>query len=410
MRQSILLLCTAPAPQTARTMPSPRRVAILGSTGSVGLNALRLIEDRRDRFDVATLSARRSATALAEQVRQFEPAAVALSDADGDPEGTLKSACDSVGASLHLGEGSVVDALDESSPALTLNAITGAAGLPASEWTLRNGRDLALANKESLVVAGPYLMELAQRSGSRILPVDSEHCAIFQCLNGEKRDQVRRIWLTASGGPFRTRPKDSFASITREEALNHPTWDMGPRITIGSATMTNKAFEILEAHWLFGMEPDRINVLVHPQSIVHSMVEYVDGSIIAQLGVPDMRVPILYCLGWPDRLPFDGFEPFDPGRFAQLTFEQVDEERFPSVPLAFEVLRRGGDSGAVFNAADEVMTERFLDGDAQFLDIVSTVSSIVRDRPTRQIRSLDDVYAADREARTAARAATTDPV
>jgi 1-deoxy-D-xylulose-5-phosphate reductoisomerase len=388
----------------------PRRTAILGSSGSVGTNALRLIEDRRDRFDVAVLSANRSARLLAEQTRAFRPAAVALVDGDADEDGAVKAACDAVGAALHTGARAVVEALDDAAPDLVLNAITGAAGLPASEWTLRKGRDLALANKESLVVAGPYLNELAARSGSRILPVDSEHCAIFQCLSGKHPDdasrrEIKRIWLTASGGPFRTRPKETFDSITREEALKHPTWDMGPRITIGSATMTNKAFEILEAHWLFGVAPEQIEVLVHPQSIVHSMVEFVDGSIIAQLGVPDMRVPILYCLGWPERLPFGGFEPFDPKRFAQLTFEPVDADRFPVVPLAYEVLRRGGDSGAVFNAADEVMTGRFLDGDVRFLDIVETVSAIVRQHETRPIHGLEDVEAADRAGREAARAA-----
>ena len=212
------------------------------------------------------------------------------------------------------------------------------------------------------------------------------------------RSKVRRIYLTASGGPCRTRPLAEFESITPEEALRHPTWDMGPRITIGSATLMNKAFEVLEARWLFGLAEEQIQVLIHPQSIVHSMVEFVDGSMLAQLGLPDMRVPILYCLAYPHRTPFD-FEPFDPKRFASLTFEEVDASRFPSIPLAYETLRSGGDSGAVLNAADEVMTGLFLAGKTSFPSITHNVAAIVRNHQTRKITSLDDVHAADRRAR-----------
>ena len=279
-----------------------------------------------------------------------------------------------------------------------LNAITGAAGLRASEWTLRTGRTLALANKESLVVAGDYLMRLANDSGARILPVDSEHCAIFQCLDGERRDAVRRIWLTGSGGPFRRRDLDTFAAITREEALKHPTWQMGPRITIGSATMMNKAFEVLEAHWLFGFDAERIEVVIHPQSIVHSMVEFVDGSMLAQCGVPDMRVPILFCLGYPDRLPF-GFEPFDPLKWRSLEFEPFDERRFPAVRLAYDALAAGGDAGAVLNAADEIATAAFLDGRISFPEITATSARVLQQRPARPIASIADALAADREGR-----------
>jgi 1-deoxy-D-xylulose-5-phosphate reductoisomerase len=263
------------------------------------------------------------------------------------------------------------------------------------------GIPLALANKESLVMAGSYLTDLARESGGSILPVDSEHCAIFQCLHGEDRGKVRRIYLTASGGPFRTRPVESFASISPEEALRHPTWDMGPRITIGSATMMNKAFEVLEAHWLFGLEPEQIKVLVHPQSIIHSMVEFVDGSMLAQMGKPDMRVPILYCLAYPERMPLD-FEPFDPLAFRELTMEAVDPERFPAVPLAYETLRRGGDSGAVLNAADEVMTELFLSGKVSFPAVTGTVARVVQSHRSSEIRSLEHVLAADQKGRSEA--------
>jgi 1-deoxy-D-xylulose-5-phosphate reductoisomerase len=369
-----------------------KRVAILGSTGSVGVNALRLIAEREDRFDVVALSAAGSQAALVEQARRFAPSAVCV------VRGTSRPADLPAATAWHVGAEGILDALDAAEPDLVLNAITGAAGLPASEWTLRRGRTLALANKESLVMAGPYLMALARTTGATILPVDSEHCAIFQCLNGEDPRHVRKLWLTASGGPFRTRALDTFGSITRAEALRHPTWDMGPRITVGSATMMNKAFEVLEARWLFGFGPAQVDVLIHPQSIVHSMVEFVDGSMLAQLGVPDMRVPILYCLGWPERLPFD-FQPFDPMRFRNLEFLPVDPQRYPAVPLAYEVLERGGDSGAALNAADEVLTQAFLDGRVPFPQITRCVAEVVRARPSAPIESLDDVLAADAAAR-----------
>ncbi len=379
-----------------------KRVAILGCTGSVGANALKLLSDRREAFEVVALVARRRAAELLEHTEKHCPRAVCLVDG-GEREERLPDR-----SAWFTGADGVIEALEASRPDLVLNAITGAAGLPASEWTLAQGIPLALANKESLVVAGGYLMGLASQSGATILPVDSEHCAIFQCLAGEDRGKVRRIFLTASGGPFRTRSVESFASITPEEALRHPTWDMGPRITVGSATMMNKAFEVLEAHWLFGLEPEQIQVLVHPQSIIHSMVEFVDGSMLAQLGKPDMRVPILYCLGYPDRLSFD-FEPFDPTAFANLTFEPVDSNRFPAVPLAYETLRRGGSSGAVLNAADEVMTELFLSGKVPFPAVTGTVARVVRAHRTGEIHSLEDVQAADKKGRLEALALAEQP-
>lgn len=372
-----------------------RRIAVLGSTGSIGVQALQILADHEDRFEVVALTANRSEAALVEQVERWQPTAACL--VQGAPTGRSGS------TAWFEGPEGVLAALDASRPDVVLNGITGAAGLAASEWTLRHGTTLALANKESLVIAGEHLMGLAAESGARILPVDSEHCAVFQCLNGEKLREVRRIWLTGSGGPFRTRDLDTFGSITPAEALRHPTWDMGPRITVGSATMMNKAFEILEAHWLFGLEPERIQVVIHPQSIVHSMVEFVDGSILAQLGVPDMRVPILYCLGWPDRLPFPAFEPFDPLRFANLNFEPVDLARYPAIGLAYDVLARGGDSGAVLNAADEVATEEFLAGSIGFTDIVACARQTLEAAPPGTIRDLQSAVRADRAARDRAR-------
>lgn len=377
----------------------PKRIAVLGSTGSVGTNALRLIADRSDSMTAVLLTAHRSAEDLEQQIRQFEPAAACLAAEDADPP----RADDSCAA--FTGADGVIEALEAARPDLVLNAITGAAGLRASEWTIRNGLPLALANKESLVMAGSYLMPLAAETGATILPVDSEHCAIHQCLRGERRDRVRRILLTGSGGPFRERPLETFESITPEEALRHPTWDMGPRITIGSATMMNKAFEVVEAHWLFGLEPDQIDVLIHPQSIVHSIVEFIDGSMMAQLGLPDMRVPILYCLEHPDRGAFN-FNPFDAARFATLNFSPVDAERFPAVPLAYRTIELGGNSGAVLNAADETMTELFLAGKTGFPSITRVVSEVVNTHPPTEIRDLGDVFHADRCAREAARTAS----
>lgn len=375
---------------------SRRRVAILGCTGSVGSQAQSLLREHRDRFEVVLLAAHSRADALARDVAELRPVAACLTGATTCPP--LPA-----GTRAFHGHDGLLDALDHCAPDIVLNAITGAAGLRASEWTLREGRTLALANKESLVVAGQYLMPLAKRSGARILPVDSEHCAIFQCLDGEAPRAIRKLWLTGSGGPFRTRDLATFATITPAEALRHPTWTMGPRITVGSATMMNKAFEVLEAHWLFDVPPAAIEVVLHPQSIVHSMVEFVDGSLLAQCGVPDMRVPILFCLGYPERLPF-AFEPFDPLRWRTLAFEPFDAARYPAVGLAYACLRDGGDAGARLNAADEVATAAFLEGRIPFSHITSTVAAVLAVRPARPIHSLSDVLAADAEARQSAAA------
>lgn len=371
-----------------------KRIAILGSTGSIGTQALSLLADHTDRFQVVCLQARASAGAFVEQVERFRPYAACLTEVAEAPAG-LPAA-----TRYWSGSTGILAALDAAEPDLVLNAITGAAGLPASEWTLRHGKRLLLANKESLVMAGSYLMPLAKRHGGTILPVDSEHCAIHQCLHGEQQKHIRRIWLTGSGGPFRQRPLDTFDSITRDEALRHPTWTMGPRITIGSATMMNKAFEILEAHWLFDLPAEQIQVVIHPQSIVHSMVEFVDGSMLAQCGLPDMRVPILYCLGYPERLPF-AFQPFDPLRWKSLDFATVESARYPSIELAYDVLRLGGDSGAVLNAADEELTRLFLNGAVPFPAITKAARRIVQGRRTRPIHQLADVIAADQEGRAA---------
>jgi 1-deoxy-D-xylulose-5-phosphate reductoisomerase len=374
---------------------SKRRIAVLGCTGSVGSQALHILSEHADRFEVVLLAAHRKADELGAAAAHHPRAVLCLT-------GASSTTALPAGRRGFAGADGLLEALDAAAPDTVLNAITGAAGLAASAWTLRHGRTLALANKESLVIAGAWLMPLAARSGARILPVDSEHCAIFQCLDGEAPDSVRKVWLTGSGGPFRTRPLATLADVTPAEALRHPTWTMGPRITIGSATMMNKAFEVIEAHWLFDLPPERIEVVLHPQSIVHSMVEFRCGSILAQCGVPDMRVPILFCLGYPERLPF-GFQPFDPVRWQKLEFAPFEPARYPAVGLAYEALRLGGDAGARLNAADEVATEAFLAGRIPFLAIADLAAAALAARPARPIHSLDDVLAADAEARQLAR-------
>jgi len=345
---------------------------VLGCTGSVGGQALAILREHRDRFAVCLLAAHTSRDGLADAAAEFRPDFAGLTGAEPP---RLPA-----GVAAFTGPDGLLGALDAAAPDVVLNAITGAAGLAATEWTLRTGRTLALANKESLVVAGEHLMPLARRSGARILPVDSEHCAIFQCLDGESPHAVRRLWLTGSGGPFRTRDLATFGAITPVEALKHPTWTMGPRITVGSATMMNKAFEVLEARWL---------------------VEFVDGSMLAQCGVPDMRVPILFCLGYPERLPF-AFQPFDPVKWLNLAFEPFPTERYPAVGLAYAALRLGGDAGARLNAADEVATAAFLGGRIAFPHITATAAHVLALRAARPIARLADVAAADAEARTAA--------
>ena len=375
-----------------------QRIAVLGSTGSIGRSTLDVLSGHRDRFQTVLLSAGTNSERLFAQASEHAPECLVLAGLES---------VDGVGAApdavqLLAGEDGILQGLEETDPDLVVNAIMGAAGLRASAWTLRHGRKLLLANKESLVVAGPVLRALQEEYGGSVLPIDSEHAAIHQCLRGERRGDLKRIWLTCSGGPFRDTPADELAKVSVEQALAHPTWAMGARITIGSATLMNKAFEVLEAQQLFELAPEEIEVIVHRQSIVHSMAEFRDGSIMAQLGVPDMRVPICYCLGHPQRLDF-AFEGFDPVKFAQLTFEEVDKERFPALELGYECIRRGGDSGAIVNAADEVATERFLAGDISFPRITETTYEVLSRRPTREVSSVEDVLDADRWARQEAR-------
>ncbi|HZU98910.1 MAG TPA: 1-deoxy-D-xylulose-5-phosphate reductoisomerase [Planctomycetota bacterium] len=357
-------------------MPSrPLGLVVLGSTGSIGASTLDVVKNLGpDRVKVVGLAAGTKWEKLAEQARALRP--LYVSAARGEPVARLR---DAVGDICRVLEGEEGQRAMVAAPECTavLAAVTGAAGLPAVVEAARTGKRLCLSNKESLVVAGPIVRRLARESGAPLLPVDSEHSAIFQCLrSGQAPQEVKRIILTASGGPFRTWSAERISRCTLDEALNHPTWKMGPNITIDSATLMNKALEVIEAHWLFDLPAERIETICHPQSIVHSMVEFVDGSVMAQMGVPDMRVPIQYALTYPERAPLP-VATFDLARTGKLEFEAIDHDRFPSIQLAYTVLRKGAAGGAVLNAANEVARGAFLERAIPFDDIARTNARVL---------------------------------
>jgi 1-deoxy-D-xylulose-5-phosphate reductoisomerase len=375
-----------------------KEIALLGSTGSIGTQTLALVRESEGGLRVSGLAAGSSWQLVAEQVAEFKPDFVAMADPEAAEElrKTVPASCHVLG-----GPDAATRLVREARYETCVHGIVGAAGLRPSVAVLELGRTLALANKESLVVGGTRLMQVAREHGAEIIPVDSEHSAIFQCLRGEDMGRVRRVLLTASGGPFRERSVESLATVTPQMALQHPNWDMGPRITVGSATLMNKALEVIEVHHLFGLGPDRIQVVVHPQSIAHSMVEFVDGSVIAQLGPPDMRGPIHYALHHPDRAPAD-LKGFDFSLFRQLDFFPPDLERFPALGLGYRCVEEGADSGSVLNASDEVAVAAFLESRIQFTDI-NRINATVLDRRPGLCASLDDLMTADRIAREMAR-------
>lgn len=352
-----------------------RKVVILGSTGSIGRQALDVIDAHRDLLEVVGLAARTSEQELAEQ------------------------ASTRPGVKTALGENGALELATMDGADIVLNAIVGAAGLRASVAALEAGKTLALANKESLVAGGDLCRAVAEKSGATLIPVDSEHAAIAQCLEGHERGTVERIHLTASGGPFRER--QDLAGVTPDEALAHPTWSMGPKITIDSATLMNKGLEVIEAHFLFGFDYDHIDVVVHPESVVHGIVEFVDGSMLMQAGPTDMRIPIQAALTSPERIA-SGIAPLAPRSLGDLHFEPVDAERFPAVGLAYEAGRRGGTYPAALNAANEVAVRSFLDGDLGFTEIVEVVEEVLEQHPAMDASSLDGVLAADASARSLA--------
>jgi 1-deoxy-D-xylulose-5-phosphate reductoisomerase len=375
-------------------------VSILGSTGSVGTNVLRVVEAFPDRFRVVGLAAGQNVDVLAEQIARHRPRQVSV--ASDAALLALGRKVDLSGVATAVGEEGMTAVATHPDAGMVVASAVGALGLVPTYRALEAGKDVALANKETLVMAGALMMAEARARGSRVLPIDSEHCALHQCLDGRAPAEVRRLVLTASGGPFRNRPRETFGSITRAEALNHPTWNMGRKITIDSATLMNKGLEVIEARWLFGVEESRIEVLIHPQSVVHSMVEFVDGTVLAQLGVTDMRLPIQYALSHPER-----WEAAIPGldwtSAFRLDFEIPDRARFPCLDLAFAALRAGGVKPAALNAANEEAVAAFLDERIPFNAIPETIGEVLARHPGGAGERLDDVLHADRSARALAR-------
>ena len=372
-----------------------KRVTILGATGSVGANTLSVIGEHRERFQVVALAAGSNADLLARQARAFRPEFAAI--AEPGSYAALKERLAGTGIETAAGPEAVVEAARRDAE-WVMAAISGAAGLESTLAAVERGAVVALANKESLVCAGELMMAAARASGSTILPVDSEHNAIFQVFDAQCRDAVRRLILTASGGPFRSASREKMAGVRPAEALKHPNWDMGAKITIDSATMMNKGLELIEARHLFAMSGDAIDILVHPQSIVHSMVEYADGSVLAQLGTPDMRTPIAVALAWPERLSVTG-ERLDLAAIGRLDFEPPDPERFPALALARRALENGGTEPAALSAANEVAVAAFLSERIGFLQIAEIAGDTVAAMGSGRLAGLDDVRSADREAR-----------
>jgi 1-deoxy-D-xylulose-5-phosphate reductoisomerase len=374
----------------------PKRIAILGSTGSIGCNALEVIAGLGPGYAVTALSGYRNYDKLLEQVRRWKPAAVALADADPDP--VVLAQLKSLGTEVYAGPGGLSELVTRDDVDVVLAAVVGAAGLPAVLAAVRAGKTIALANKESLVVAGSLLMAEARARNVAVLPVDSEHSAIFQAMQAGSPKEVARVILTASGGPFRTWPREQIERATLQDALRHPTWQMGNKVTIDSATMFNKALEIIEAHWLFDLPAERIAVVVHPESVVHSMVEFVDGSVVAQLSPPDMKTPIQYALTYPERSAGVARKMDWSQKFA-LHFEPPDLERFPAIRLAYDAVRQGGTMGAVLNGANESAVAAFASGKVPFGEISRLVGNTMALHPVQPRPSLDDLLEADRWAR-----------
>ncbi|HYC38048.1 MAG TPA: 1-deoxy-D-xylulose-5-phosphate reductoisomerase [Usitatibacter sp.] len=386
---------------------SPRRLAILGSTGSVGCSTLDVVARHKERFEVVVLAAGKNDPVLLAQCLEHRPRHAVMADADAAER--LRAALQANGSATEVWCGA--EALERAAALpevdAVMAAIVGAAGLPGTLAAARAGKDVLLANKEALVMSGALFMEALAQGGGAMLPVDSEHSAIFQSLPrgfscgraGElERHGVRKLMLTASGGPFRTTPLDRLARVTPQQAVAHPNWVMGPKISVDSATMMNKGLEVIEAHWLFGAPIEAIQVVIHPQSVVHSMVEYRDGSVIAQLGAPDMRTPIACALAWPERIEA-GVEPLDFATLGGLEFERLDVQRFPCMRLAQEAIRQGGSAPTILNAANEVAVEAFLAGRLAFTGIAAVIEEVLGESHIEPLSSLDQVYAVDIEAR-----------
>ncbi|HYM21051.1 MAG TPA: 1-deoxy-D-xylulose-5-phosphate reductoisomerase [Candidatus Kapabacteria bacterium] len=389
-------------------MKNPHRIAILGSTGSIGRNTLDVVRHNPGRFSVEAISAHRSVDIVLEQIAEFRPKTVVMTD-----NGAFRELCEKAPKDVDIQFGDeALELIAESNNIDTVvGALVGFAGLKPTIAAIHAGKRIALANKETLVVAGELMTGLAAQTGAEIIPIDSEHSAVLQCLVGETVDAVKRIILTASGGPFRTAPKEEFDSITVERALKHPNWVMGRKITIDSATLMNKGLEVIEARWLFGVPLEKVDVIVHPQSIIHSMVEFTDGSVKAQLGAPDMRLPIQYALGFPERASAS-YDLLDLLKNNRLDFEAPDTDRFPTLRLSREAAARGGAYPCILNAANEVAVDAFLNEKIRFTDIPKLIESAIDNAPARSdeafvissesdiAQGLKRIYDADVETRT----------
>ncbi len=373
-----------------------RHIALLGSTGSIGTQALDVVRDNADRFEVYALVARQNADLLAQQAREFRPEVVVI--ADEQYYAPLKEALADLPMKVWAGADAIADVVQMAPVDVVLTAMVGYAGLRPTLAALEAGKAVALANKETLVVAGELVTATARRTGAPILPVDSEHSAIFQCLVGQDASAMEKVILTASGGPFRTTPREVLADVTPAEALRHPNWSMGAKVTIDSASMMNKGFEMIEARWLFGLPPERIEVVVHPQSIVHSMVQFADGAVMAQLGTPDMHLPIAYALAYPRRLR-SAAPRLDFAQLSTLTFEAPDRERFRNLDYAYEAARRGGNMPCILNAADEVAVAAFLSGKIGFLAMSDLIAETMARTTFIAKPTYDDYVQTDAEAR-----------
>ncbi len=376
-----------------------KHVAILGSTGSIGVSTLEVAAKHPDRLRVVALAAGDNIELMADQVRRFRPTTVSVRTAEGAAR--LRALLGAEAPTVGHGEDGACAVAQHPAAEIVVSAIVGSAGLLPTWRAIEAGKNIALANKETLVMAGALVLREVEKRGVQLLPVDSEHAAVMQSLEGHRREDVRRIVLTASGGPFRTWDRDRIAQVTKDQALNHPTWNMGPKITIDSATLMNKGLEVIEAHWLFGVPPERIGVVIHTESIVHSMVEFQDGQVVAQLGVPDMKAPIAYALTYPERLP-DVVSRLDLARIGRLNFHEVDRVKFPCLDLAYRALAASELSPAILNAANEVAVRAFLDGRIGFYDISQIIADVLMMVPGGPARDLSAVLEADARARQAA--------
>jgi 1-deoxy-D-xylulose-5-phosphate reductoisomerase len=373
-----------------------RRLAILGSTGSIGTQALEVVDEHPDIFEVYALTAYNQADLLVEQARKFMPEVVVI--ANEQKYSAIKDALSDLPVKVWAGADAIAQMVEAESIDMVLTAMVGYAGLSPTIAAIRAGKAVALANKETLVVAGELITSLATKHHTPILPVDSEHSAIFQCLAGEWDNPIEKIWLTASGGPFRNLAREELLTVTKKQALKHPNWTMGAKVTIDSATMMNKGFEMIEAKWLFGLAPEQIQVLVHPQSIIHSMVEFEDGAVIAQLGIPDMKLPISYAFSYPKRLK-NKMPKLDFSRYNTLTFEKPDMERFRNLAFAFEAVRKGGNTPCILNAANEVAVAAFLRDETGFLQMSDVIEQTLLKASFVANPVYEDYVATDAEAR-----------